>query len=105
MKQTNIQIPELLRRLSRQTLDNSFLGSFNGSEIYQLQAGWQKEVLANDDDVVIAMSSTEFEDAVIAPEVSSILVPCNAALTQEIVERILLRNSLSKTIYWEITQA
>ena len=104
MKQTSTKIPELLRRLSRQTLDTAYLGAVNGSDIYQVQEGWQREILINDPAVTTVMSATEFEEAVRAPEISSIFVPHNAAVTQEVAERILNRNALLKTIYWEASQ-
>ena len=96
-----IAIPELLRRLSRQTLAPTFLGTVNGSDIYQVREGWQKEILASDTSVKIALNSTDFENAVVSANINSIFVPHSAALTQEIAERILLRNPLSQTIYWE----
>lgn len=99
------QIPELLRQLSRQTLDGAYLGTVNGSDIYQVQTGWQREVLAVDAAVTSVSTVAEFEDAVISEKVASIFVPKAAALTQAIAERILLRHPLSKTIYWEAVTA
>lgn len=96
------EIPELLRILSRKTLEDMYLGSVNGSDIYQLQQGWQREIIAADPAVCVVMNTTDFEQAVISPDVSSIFVPHNAVITQELVERILLRNPLSKTVYWEV---
>lgn len=104
MTQSQMQIPELLRRLSRQSLDRFYLGAVNGSDIYQIQEGWQREILTNDPAITIAINAREFEDAVRAQDISSIFVPHNASLTQEIAERILNRNPLSKTVYWEVVQ-
>ncbi len=94
-------IPELLRRLSRQTLADFYLGNINGSDIYQVQAGWQQEILSHDSDVVVVNTGTEFETAVASSECRSIYVPKKAVITQEIAERILQRNPLSKTVFWE----
>jgi hypothetical protein len=94
--------PELLRRLARKTLQPAYVGSVNGSDIYQISEGWQREVLLGDSDVVVVRSASEFETAVESPHTHTLFVPSRAALTQEIAERILERNPLSKTIFWEI---
>jgi hypothetical protein len=106
--QTSSSLPEkisseLLRRLARKTLQPAYVGSVGGSDIYQISQSWQREVLLGDSDVTITHNTTEFENAVQSANFQAIFVPYDAALTQEVAERILLRNPLSKTIFWEIT--
>lgn len=93
---------EILARLTRQSLIPYRLGSVNGSDIYQVNESWQREELLKDENVRAVVSADDFESAVQNPKVFTIFVLKTASLTQEIAERILERNSLNKTVFWEI---
>ena len=93
---------ELLSRMARTTLQDGFLDSINGSDIYQVTEGWQRETLLSEKEVAVVRSSEEMEKAMQTPDIYTILVIKTAAITQEIAERILNRSPLSKTIFWEI---
>ena len=92
---------EIFARLTRHSLAPYRLGSIKGSDIYQVTEGWQREVLLSDDNIHAVNNAEEFENAVQNPKLFSIFVLKNASLTQEITKRILERNALSKTVFWE----
>lgn len=72
-----------------------------GSEVYKVQAGWECAQIRQDPNVVEVTTVAELEAAVQDPEQATIFVPNDAAVTLEILERVLKRNSLEKTIFWQ----
>lgn len=94
-------VAKVLPLLAKQDVLTHKLASIEGSNIYQLQYGWSRSVLLDQQQYTKTMNTGEFEAAVQNPDVETILVPANANLTFEIAQRVLKRNSLSKTILWE----
>ena len=72
-----------------------------GSEVYAVPQGWECEQLKADPQVTTAISTVAFEAAVKDVDCATIFIPKQAALTLEMVKRVLGRNALSKTIFWE----
>lgn len=98
---TTIQ-KDLLESIARQDLMLNPVGCVNDSSIYQVSAGWQREKLLGDADVIIVQDALEFEGVLKNPNQHTLFIPKDALLTQEIAERILERNVLSKTVFWEV---
>jgi hypothetical protein len=92
---------ELLKRLTRASVTANLLAQVGGSMVYQVTAGWPREELLRDPDVQVIADAESFEEAARAPHIYSLFVPKDARLTQEIAERILQRNPLAKTVFWE----
>lgn len=93
---------EFLSRMARATLNDAFLASIHGCDVYQVTQGWQREVLLGEKNIVIARNTGEMRDAVQASDVYTIFIPKESNLTQEIAERILEDSRFAKTIFWEI---
>jgi hypothetical protein len=79
-----------------------YLETVNGSEIYQVKDGWPRAVLEETGTIMVVDNAQTFEQAVQDPTMPGIYVARHAAMTEEMATRILTRNSLPKTIFWEI---
>ena len=72
--------------------------------IYRVRDGWPLKQVMNDENICIISNALEFESAMQNPEIHALYVPHEAAITQEIVERILARNPFEKAIFWGVSQ-
>jgi hypothetical protein len=76
------------------------LGSIDGSDVFAVPSGWPAEQLRSERTVRTVSTAMELETAVQDDRVSTIFVPRDT-FGWATLEKILLRNSLVKTIYWE----
>lgn len=96
------QADSLLSKVARtQLTENSFLGEVFGSHIFRVHTGWEAEQVQSERRVSRVTSATELRDAMENPDVATIYIPQQAALTMEMVTRVLEKSSLDKTLYWE----
>jgi hypothetical protein len=76
------------------------IGTVEGSDIFAVPRGWAAELLRSEADVVTAETPSTFDTALQEPDTRAIFVPRNT-FGWNLMERILGRNSLVKTIFWE----
>lgn len=76
------------------------LGSIDGSGVFGVPAGWAATAIAGEAEVKTVRTPVELEEAVQDAGVSALFVPRNT-FGWSMLERILRRNSLVKTIFWE----
>jgi hypothetical protein len=76
------------------------IGCIDGSDVFAIQSGWPAEQLRMERGVTTASTPMELETAMQDDRVSTIFVPRDT-FGWATLEKILLRNSLVKTIYWE----
>lgn len=85
----------------QQVMEGSKLASVGGSNIYLTKAGWECEQIKADPNVTKVISVLQLEAAVQDPNIATIFVPTASALTLDMAERVLARNGLDKTLFWE----
>lgn len=96
------QADSLLSKVARtQMTENNFLGEVFGSNIFRVTAGWEAEQVKSERRVSKVTSTTELRMAMESPDVATIYIPKDAALTMEMVTKVLKQSSLDKTLYWE----
>jgi hypothetical protein len=71
--------------------------------IYKIPVRWVAEVFRVESGIVCAVNSRQLEDALNKPEVYSVFIPKGAGLNLEIIQRIIDRSALRKTVYIETT--
>lgn len=71
-----------------------------GSSVIAVEKGLRTDRLRTDDGVVTVYTPTELETAVQSDSTKTIFVPRNT-FGPSLLKRILQRNSLVKTIFWE----
>lgn len=99
---TKAQAETLLSKIARtQLTEDSFLGEVFGSNIFRVEKGWEAEQVKSARNVSKVTSTTELRAAMEDPEVVTIYIPQKAALTMEMVEKVLKQSSLDKTLFWE----
>ncbi len=76
------------------------IASIEGSPVFAIPGGWVADILRADPAIVTADTPSAFETAVQDPEVATIFVSRDT-FGWRLMERILTRNSLVKTIFWE----
>jgi hypothetical protein len=94
-QQTAMTILPLVARLQGGKLAN-----IEGSDIFSIAAGWPADMLRKEPGVVTVQTPTELEVAVQSRDLHTIFVPRDT-FGWSMLERILTRNSLAKTIFWE----
>lgn len=98
MQQQALATAELLPIVAR--LQAQKMATIEGSSIFAVPGGWAADVLRTEGHVVTTETPTTFEAAVQDPTVRTIFVPRDT-FGWRLMERILTRNSLVKTIFWE----
>ena len=96
--QTNNATAEFLPIVTR--LQCRKIGNVEGSTIFAVPGGWAADLLRNEADIVTAETPTTFEMALQNTDSQAIFVPRDT-FGWNLMERILRRNSLVKTIFWE----
>lgn len=76
------------------------IGSIGGSNVFSVASGWPAGQLRAESNVATVSTATELESALQDDQVSTLFVPRDT-FGWSMLERILQRNSLVKTIYWE----
>lgn len=71
-----------------------------GSDIFGVPAGWAADAIAGEAEVKTVRTPLELEEAVQDRGVTALFVPRHT-FGWTMLERILRRNSLVKTIFWE----
>jgi hypothetical protein len=100
------KILDNLGLLAMQTCMDWPLDSVGGSNIYHVPASnWQAGELIKYKKVCTVLDASAFEQAAQNPDVRAIFVPQSANVTQSIARSILLRNPLSKQVFWEAQRA
>lgn len=92
---------DLLPLLARKRATAVPIGRDLNQKIYRLSGDWENAVLEADINVTKVMSTAELEAAIQDPEIVTIMVPAGAAVTEELLFRVVERNALSKTIFLE----
>lgn len=96
--QENATANSLLPIVTR--LQGRKIGNIEGSTVFSVPGGWPAELLRSEADIVTTETPTAFEMAVQDPDTRAVFVPADT-FGWNLMERILRRNSLSKTIFWE----
>lgn len=91
---TNDLLPIVTRLQGRK------IGNIEGSTVFSVPGGWPAELLRSEAGIVTAETPTAFEMALQDAGGSAIFIPRDT-FGWNLMERILRRNSLSKTIFWE----
>lgn len=73
--------------------------SIEGSQIFQLTEEWQEKVLADKGYAEIVRTPAELEDVLQDELPANIIIPDDAAITQDTLRAVLSRNSLTKNIF------
>ncbi|MEZ0262617.1 MAG: hypothetical protein ACAH80_16550 [Alphaproteobacteria bacterium] len=71
-----------------------------GSDIFGVPAGWAADAVAGEPEVKTVRTPLELEEAMQDEGTSALFVP-RYTFGWSMLERILRRNSLVKTIFWE----
>ena len=96
--QENAAIADLLPIVTR--LQGRKIGNIEGSTVFSVAGGWPAELLRSEAGIVTTETPTAFEMAVQNPDTRAIFVPVDT-FGWNLMEKILRRNSLAKTIFWE----
>jgi hypothetical protein len=96
--QTTTETSELLPIVAR--LQGRKIGVIDGSPVFSVPPGWPAQHLRAEPGIVTAETPSAFDAAVKDPEAHTIFIPRDT-FGWNLMERILRRNSLSKTIFWE----
>lgn len=96
--QTDSRTAQLLPIVAR--LQGRKIGNIEGSTVFAVPRGWPADMLRNEADVVTAQTPTSFETALQESNNRAIFIPRDT-FGWNLMERILRRNSLVKTIFWE----
>src|SRR4051812_7630316 len=96
--QTSTATNELLPIVTR--LQGRKIGIIEGSTVFSVPGGWPAAMLRAERGVITAETPSAFDAAVQDPETHTIFIPRDT-FGWNLMERILRRNSLSKTIFWE----
>lgn len=92
----------LLAKVARvQLTTGNFAGEVFGSTIFRVGPGWEAEQVKGERRVCAVTTATELREAMEDPDTVTLYIPHKAALTMEMVERILRLSSLDKTLFWE----
>lgn len=91
----------LLRKIARQRVTAGPSHREGGNTLYEIPAGWESAIMARDPAVRCVSTGFELEDALTDPDMATILVPRDAALTFTVVRRICARHGAEKTIFIE----
>ena len=92
---------ELINASARQLAIRHPLATINGTQVYQLQQGWELETLLADQNAVKITNQEDFERALNAPYMATLVVPNDASLTQEIAMQLLKNSFAAKTVFWQ----
>lgn len=95
-------IPALLVEFAWLAQKAVYLETVNDCVIYQVQDGWARAVLEQTSKITCVENALAFEAALQDAQVTGIYVFSTAALTPEIVRRIIKRHAFGKTIFWEV---
>ena len=96
--QQNAAVSDLLPIVTR--LQGRKIANIEGTSVFSIPGGWAAELLRSEADVVTTETPTAFEMAVQSTDTRAIFIPVDT-FGWNLMERILRRNSLSKTIFWE----
>ncbi len=90
-------LPVIARKKAACNLPKNAGSSF----FYEIEKGWEADVLRQDEDVCVAKNTLELEDAFLDQKVKTILIPYDASITQTVALRVCRRHGLGKTIFYE----
>jgi hypothetical protein len=76
------------------------IANVEGSIVFAVPRGWPAERIRNEPEIVTAETPTAFDAALQAANCHAIFIPRDT-FGWNLMERILRRNSLTKTIFWE----
>lgn len=76
------------------------LGRIEGSDIFAVPSGWAAAEIRAEPGIVTATTPAELETALQDGDAHGVFVP-RFAFGWSLLERILCRNGLVKTIFWE----
>jgi hypothetical protein len=77
------------------------MSRIEGSDVFSIAHGWQAELLQKEAGISVVSSPTEFEQALQDEGAATVFVP-RAAFGWTLLERILRRNDVAKTVFWEV---
>lgn len=72
------------------------------SFFYELETGWETDLLRKDDEITVVRNSMELEGAFMNPKIKMILVPYYASMTKAAALRICRRFGQGKTVFYEV---
>ena len=93
------QAEKLLPEVAMQLATRYRQESIEGSQIFQLTEEWQAKVLADKGYAEIVRTPAELEDVLQDELPANIIIPDDAAITQDTLRAVLSRNSLTKNIF------
>lgn len=88
--------------LALQQVQKNWIDDIDNSNIFAVKETWHKGELPKHDEVICVKTVKAFEAQVQAPTTKMIYLANDVQITLELVKRILKRNPLEKTIFWEV---
>lgn len=74
----------------------------HGCHLYKCEAGWESNMIRRDKGVVSCETLLELEAALKDAEAKVLFIPMNAIIADEALEKVILRNGVTKTLFKEI---
>ena len=104
-KESSSGLEMLARRLlpiaARKKIASGLPVNAGVSFFYDVDKGWETDMLRRDEEICIAYSPEELECALRDTHVKTVLVPYRASITRELALAICKRNNQPKTIFFE----
>jgi len=97
-------LEDLARTAARQNSMTSFKVLSHGSKLYRVAPGWEGSMIKNDINVRCVKDLRAFEGAVRDPDLVTIYIPIDVAVSEQKIEQICHRYGITKTIYKEVAE-
>lgn len=99
--------PELLEEMAavaaqQKAMERPCVFLPHGSRLFKAEQGWESLTISRGDGVTIADTLLTLEEALRNPENKIIFIPLGALMSETDIEKICLRNAVTKTIFKEV---
>lgn len=97
---TPAQAEQLLPEVAMQMATEHRLEPIEGSQIFQLTEDWQEPILIEKGYAKRVRTPAELEDVLQDELPANVIIPNDAAITEQSLRSVLSRNTLTKNIFW-----
>lgn len=99
---TSFLLQDLLAHIARRRAASRYPVQAGGSYFYELESGWELDVLRDAAEVTKVHTIFQLEDAFVDINARIILIPAGATVTKTVAIRVCQRHGQGKTIFYEV---
>ena len=99
---TSFLLQDILAQIARRRAASRYPVQAGGSYFYEMESGWELDVLRDAAEVTKVHTIFQLEDAFADQNARIILIPSGAAVTRAVAIRVCQRHGQGKTIFYEV---